>query len=148
MADPCNFPAVLSACHLRATPLRLRVLEILASENRPWPAREILAAVQKARPAHKVSIYRILEELQRRGLVRRVVLKGGVTYFELACEHHPPHPHFHCWNCGALQCLEPVPLERLWLELKGPLGNRVDQLEIKATGLCRRCREKTEKATG
>jgi Fur family transcriptional regulator, ferric uptake regulator len=140
MKDRCNFPEILARRRLRPTPLRLKVLETLGSEARAWQVREILAAIQRRRPANKVSIYRILDELTRLGLVRQVSSEGGPAHYELACEHHPPHPHFQCQACGEVQCLEPVPLERIRQELKGPPGNRVDRLEIRAAGLCHKCR--------
>ena len=139
MSDLCNFQAALAQRHLRPTPLRLRVLETLASENRAWQAREVLEAIRARRRVNKVTVYRILDDLVRLGLVRKLPGAKAAAHYELACEHHPPHPHFQCQSCGELQCLEPVPLEHLWREIKGPLGNRVDLLEIRAAGLCRRC---------
>jgi Fur family ferric uptake transcriptional regulator len=142
MSDRCNFQAALYHGRLRPTPLRLQVLETLSSEDRAWQAREILEAIRARRAVNKVTVYRILDDLVRLGLVRKLPSEGAAAHYELACEHHPPHPHFQCRACGELQCLEPVPLERLWGELKGPLGNRVDRLEIRAAGLCRRCQER------
>jgi Fur family ferric uptake transcriptional regulator len=139
MSDRCNFEAILQRCHLRPTPLRLLVLETLGSKDKAWQAREVLEAIRAQRRVNKVSVYRILDDLVRLELVRRLPAEGAAAHYELACEHHPPHPHFQCRVCGELQCLEPVPLDRLWRELKGPLGNRVDWLEIRAAGLCRRC---------
>ena len=141
MSDRCNFHAALLRMHLRPTPLRLQVLETLGSENRAWQAREVLDAIRARRPVNKVTVYRILDDLVCLGLVRKLPSEGTAAHYELACEHHPPHPHFQCQACGEVQCLEPVPLEHLWRELKGPLGNRVDRLEIRAAGLCRRCQE-------
>jgi Fe2+ or Zn2+ uptake regulation protein len=46
MKDRCNFPEVLVQRRLRPTPLRLKVLETLGSENRAWQAREILEAIR------------------------------------------------------------------------------------------------------
>ena len=139
MSDRCNFQAVLVRCRLRPTPLRLQVLETLGSADRAWQAREVLDAIRARRRVNKVTVYRILDDLVRLGLVRKLPTEGGAAHYELACEHHPPHPHFQCQACGELQCLEPVPLEHLWRELQGPSGNRVDSLEIRAAGLCRRC---------
>jgi len=142
MSDHCNFAEVLSQHNVRPTTLRLQVLEILGSAKRSWQAREILDAVRARRPVNKVSIYRILEDLVRLGLVRKVPVEGGAAHFELACEHHPPHPHFQCQACGEVQCLEPVPLEGVWRKLRGPVGNRADRLEIRVAGLCHHCRGK------
>ena len=141
MSDHCNFPQWLARQGLRATPVRLAVLEILGETPRALRAQEILEIIRARRRVNKVTVYRILEDFTNRGMVRKLALEGRVSHFELACEHHPPHPHFQCQACGEVQCLEPVPLEHLWRELKGPLGNRVDRLEIRAAGLCRRCQE-------
>jgi Fur family transcriptional regulator, ferric uptake regulator len=143
MSDRCNFPAALARCRLRPTPLRLMVLETLGSEDRAWQAREVLEAIRSRRRVNKVSVYRILDDLVRLGLVRKLPGEGTAAHYELACEHHPPHPHFQCQSCGAMQCLQPVPLEDLWRELRGPSGNRVDRLEIRVAGICRRCQEMT-----
>jgi|UniRef100_A0A7C5AM10 Fur family ferric uptake transcriptional regulator len=141
MGDRCNFPQLLARQGLRATALRLLVLEILGNSARTWTVRDLLTAVRRQRPANKVTIYRILEDFMRLGLVRRLSGAGGAAHYELACEHHPPHPHFHCRDCGEVQCLEPVPLERLWRELKGPLGNQAERLEIRVAGVCHKCRK-------
>jgi len=141
MHDRCDFPALLARYDLRPTPLRLQVLEILGSAERAWQARDILDAVRARRPANKVTIYRILDDFVRLGFVRKVPTEGAAAFYELACEHHPPHPHFQCQACGEVQCLEPVPLEQVWQKLKGPLGNRGDRLEIRVAGLCHKCRE-------
>jgi Fur family ferric uptake transcriptional regulator len=141
MSDRCDFHEVLVHCRLRPTPLRLEVLRILGSEDRAWQAREILDALRSRRPVNKVTIYRILDNFVQLGLVRKLPSEGAAALYELACEHHPPHPHFQCQACGEVQCLEPVALEQVWQELKGPLGNRADRLEIRVAGLCYKCRE-------
>lgn len=140
MSDACDFPRLLAHHQVRLTPLRLAVLEVLGSANQAFPAREILQRIQGRRRVNKVTVYRILEDFSRRGLVRKIPAEGKATLYELACEHHPPHPHFQCHACGEVQCLEPVSLERVWDEIKGPLGHRADRLEIRVAGVCRRCR--------
>jgi Fur family ferric uptake transcriptional regulator len=141
MSDHCNFPDWLAGQGLRATPLRLMVLEILAKAPRTLRAQEILELIRTRRRVNKVTVYRILEDFTRRGLVRKLSLEGRVSHFELACEHHPPHPHFQCQTCREVQCLEPVALHKMWTELRGPVGNRADHIEIRIEGLCHKCRD-------
>lgn len=148
MSDRCNFHEVLVQRRLRPTPLRLKVLEILGSEARAWQARKILDTLRSRRPVNKVTIYRILDNFVQLGLVRKLPSEGAAALYELACEHHPPHPHFQCQACGEVQCLEPVALEQVWQELKGPLGNRADRLEIRVAGLCYKCRDTAKNSTG
>ncbi|MGB8993147.1 MAG: Fur family transcriptional regulator [Desulfobaccales bacterium] len=143
MGDRCNFPQWLTLQGLRTTPVRLAVLDILADAPRALRALEILEVLRARRRVNKVTVYRTLEDFTRRGLVRKLTLEGRVNHFELACEHHPPHPHFQCHSCHEVQCLEPVALHKMWTELRGPLGNRADHIDIKVAGLCHKCREVT-----
>jgi len=140
MGDACDFRGLLEHHQVRVTPLRLAVLEALGSANQAFRARDILVHIQRRRRVNKVTVYRILEDFSRRGLIRKIPVEGKAAIYELACEHHPPHPHFQCHDCGEVECLEPVALERVWDEIRGPLGHRADRLEIRVAGVCRRCR--------
>ncbi len=141
MTDGCDFQQLLARQGIRATPTRLAVLGILGAASGALKAQEILARLMARRRVNKVTVYRVLEDLARLGLIRKLPLEGRAAHWELACEHHPPHPHFHCHTCGEVLCLEPVSLERVWPELKGPLGNQADHLHIRVEGTCRKCRE-------
>jgi len=140
MHDRCDFRQWLTNQGLKLTAPRLAVLEILGNAARALRAGEILEAIRAHRRVNKVTVYRILEDFARRGMVRRLSLDGRVNHYELACEHHPPHPHFQCRNCREVQCLDPTPLSRVWSELRGPVGNRADHIDIRVQGLCHKCR--------
>lgn len=137
-----DFPQKLMEQGLRPTGLRLALLEALAAAGRALTAGELLEEIRRSRRVNKVTVYRLLEEFIARGLVRRVAAHGKAAHFELAVGQ-PPHPHFQCDRCGAVQCLEPVSLEELWGRLKGPLGHRAERLEIRVSGLCWECRGTT-----
>ena len=141
MSDRCDFRQWLRRLELRPTPVRLAVLETLGAAPRALRAQEILEAIRAQRRVNKVTVYRILEDFTRRGIIRRLALEGRVSHYELACEHRPPHPHFQCHTCREIQCLEPAPLAGLWAELQGPLGNRADHIDVRVQGLCHKCRE-------
>jgi len=141
MSDSCDFRQYLAGQGLKLTALRLAVLEVLGDASRALRAQEILAAIRARRRVNKVTIYRILEDFCRRGIVRRLSLQGRVNHYELACEHRPPHPHFQCRTCQEIECLDPAPMPRVWTELQGPLENRADHLEIRLAGVCRKCHE-------
>ena len=141
MADGCDFHQWLAAQGLRPTSARLGLLEVLGAAPRALRPREILTALRQVRQVNKVTVYRILDDFTRRGLIRRLALEGPGSHYELACEHHPPHPHFQCRTCQEVQCLEPVPLTRMWTELQGPVGNRADHIDIRVAGVCHKCRE-------
>lgn len=139
MTKSGDFSRTLQELGLRPTGLRLALLEALAAAGRALTAGELLEQIRRTRQVNKVTVYRLLEEFSCRGLVRRVAAQGKAAHFELALGE-PPHPHFQCDNCGAVECLEPVSLEEIWEVLKGPLGHRADRLEIRVAGVCRECR--------
>lgn len=136
-----DFPRKLTELGLRPTGLRLALLETLAAAGRAVTAGELLQQIRRSRRVNKVTVYRLLEEFTGLGLVRRVAAHGKAAHFELALGQ-PPHPHFQCDRCGAVQCLEPVSLEEIWDVLKGPIGHRADRLEIRVAGVCRECRRR------
>ncbi len=140
MREGCDFRQVLARHGLRPT-VRLAVLEALAVTPRALKAREILDLIRTRRRVNKVTVYRVLKDLAHRGLLRQVPSQGRACHYELACEHHPPHPHFQCHSCGEVTCLAPVSLEEVWRQLEGPLGNQAERLDLRVVGLCRKCRE-------
>ena len=139
MSDHCDLRGLMSSRGVRWTDGRRRVLEVLSQSLRAMTAGEILDAVRAHRGMNKVTLYRILEEFIQRDILRRVSLEGRSSHYEMACEHHPPHPHFQCRSCGEVQCMDPVPLERVWEELGGAAGNRADRIEIHVAGVCAKC---------
>jgi Fur family ferric uptake transcriptional regulator len=141
MSDRCDLTALMGGRGVRRTPVRLAVLEVLAGTQRSLTAQEILREVRDRRGVNKVTVYRILEDFTARGILRRLRVEDRASRYEMACEHHPPHPHFQCHTCGEVQCLEPVSLDGVWNALRGPLGNRADRIEIRVEGVCQRCRE-------
>jgi Fur family ferric uptake transcriptional regulator len=136
-----SFSEALRHLGVRPTALRLALLETLASEPRAFTAGELLGLIRRRRRVNKVTVYRLLEEFTGLGLARRVATVGKAAHYELAGERHPDHPHFQCRACGAVHCLEPVPLAAVWSALKGTAGIQADCLEIRVAGLCRHCRD-------
>ena len=67
MSDQCNFPGWLALEGLRATPVRLAVLEILGEAPRALRAQEILELIRTRRRVNKVTVYRILEDFHPPG---------------------------------------------------------------------------------
>jgi Fur family ferric uptake transcriptional regulator len=141
MSDHCDFYQWLTREGVRPTAIRLTILEILGDSPKALRAQEIIDAIRSRRHVNKVTVYRILEDFTQRGVVRRLSLEGRVNHYELACVHHPAHPHFQCHACGEVQCLDPLPLNRIWGELQGPLGNQADHIDIKVEGTCHKCRK-------
>ncbi|MDD3579986.1 MAG: Fur family transcriptional regulator [Desulfobacca sp.] len=145
MSQWCNFRQLLGRHQLRPTTLRLRVLEILGAAPQALPVQKILALIRTERSVNKVTIYRILGDFCNLGIIRKINPEGRSTFYELACEHHPPHPHFQCRRCGEVQCLESISLDHLCEELKEVLGPGALRVEIRVEGICPKCQALTPK---
>ncbi len=143
MCQRCDYRGMLTAKGLDPLPNRLSVLEVLGSREAPVKAREIHSVLFEAHAVNRVTVYRILDLLLKKGLVVRMGGTGhGALYALAPNENHPSHPHFHCRRCGMLQCLEPVSIR---MDLKGmehSFPGRVHEVEIRITGVCRSCLQK------
>jgi Fur family ferric uptake transcriptional regulator len=122
------------------TPLREAVLRSVGEEKRPLAAAEIMATLQNRMSINKVTLYRILDLLVDKGLVKR--LSAGDRAFRYGMgetRHHPDHPHFVCSACGVMECLAPNLLPANVKEFQGK-GNRVvNNVELRFEGICESC---------
>ena len=140
MCKHCDYAQMLEVRGVDPTPLREEVLRSVGEEQRPLSAAEIMAAVQDRMSINKVTLYRILDLLVDKGLVKR--LSAGDRAFRYGMgetRHHPDHPHFVCSACGVMECLGPHLLPSNVKELQSK-GNRiVKNVELRFEGICESC---------
>ncbi len=140
MCHQCDYTQLLEESGLNPTPNRLRVLEVIGNNNSPLNAQEIFETLTRNNNINRVTIYRILDLLVAKGIVKRLSGGGRSFHYGLAPnENHQAHPHFFCKQCGNLECLNP---ESLLLDLK-PLHHTfpglIDNVEIRLDGTCKNC---------
>jgi Fur family ferric uptake transcriptional regulator len=140
MCHRCDYHQLLVSAGLEASPNRLRILEVVGGNGCPLSAGDIFETIARSRPINRVTVYRILDLLVERGLMKRISTGGRAFCYGLAPnEHHRPHPHFYCKHCGHMTCLAP---ESLPVDME-PLGKifpgRIDNIEIRVDGLCKNC---------
>ncbi len=140
MCHKCNYEELLSGAKLEATANRLRVLEVVGNNRFPLSASDIYKILERSSAINRVTVYRILDLLVEHCVVERISTGGRAFYYGLAPnEHHKPHPHFYCKNCGQMDCLSPesfiVDIEPLWKTYPG----RIDKVEVRIDGICKNC---------
>lgn len=140
MCHRCNYPQLLNLADLEATDHRLRVLEVIGNNGYPLSAADIFKTLDRNGSINRVTVYRILDLLVERGVVERITTGGRAFYYGLAPnDHHHPHPHFYCKQCGQMNCLDPgslgVDAAALWKTFPG----RIDKVEIRVDGICKNC---------
>ncbi|BBD08692.1 Fur family transcriptional regulator [Desulfovibrio ferrophilus] len=125
---------------LRATSIRVRVLEAVVDASGALAQAEILDRVQEQGDADRVSVYRALDALVERHLVVRT---SGPDRSYRYCSGDAgacAHSHFYCSRCGAMRCLPPGAFT-LDSDLL-PEDSVVDRIEMRVEGLCGDCRMK------
>ena len=121
----------------RATSGRVRILAVLLSEQRAVTHHEIEERLCDDRRLDRVTLYRVLEWLNEKSLVHRVVSDDRVWRFRANDNaHEHQHPHFECTRCTTVICLDD-----LNAKYDGPLpaGYRSQEIELTVKGLCAGC---------
>ena len=140
MCQRCDYKKMLAETGLDPTPNRLRVLEVIGSNPSPMGAPEIFKTLRRTADINRVTVYRILDLLAETGLAMRLSGFGrGLVYGLAPNENHPPHPHFHCRSCGALQCLQPGILPLDVREIQRTFPGEITGLDIRFSGICGNC---------
>ena len=136
--------AVASACELRGlrlTPLRLRVLELVAASEKPVKAYDLLDQLRENHGnAAPPTVYRALDFLLEHGFIHKL---ESINAF-VSC-HHPAEAHqvpfLICDSCSSAQevCDERV-AELIEAQAK-QFGFRPQAQTLEVHGLCQNCRK-------
>ncbi|MBW2590394.1 MAG: transcriptional repressor [Deltaproteobacteria bacterium] len=145
MCYKCNYAHLLENSGLGSTPNRLKVLEVIGNNNYPLNAGEVIDILSRSTDINRVTVYRILDLLVEKKLIDRISGGGRSFHYGLAPnEHHQPHPHFYCRECGRMECLNP---ESLHLDIK-PLNRTfpglIDNVQVCLDGICKNCLKNEE----
>ena len=134
--------AALAADGRKRGGARRAVLELLGGESCALTALEIEDTLRgdPSRPVSRASVYRILDQLERLGLVQRVEIGQAMVRYERA-EHEEHHHHLVCDECGAVMPFSDPDLERAINSLSARVPLAVSEHEIVLHGACRDCRQ-------
>lgn len=133
--------ATLAAAGHKRGGARRAVLELLQGQTCALTALELEQALGAAgRRVSRASVYRILEELERLGLVARVETGQAMIRYERAHDSDGEHHHhLVCDSCGVVMPFSDEGLERAIDELSERVPLAVSEHEIVLHGACRAC---------
>jgi Fur family ferric uptake transcriptional regulator len=122
---------------LRATPARIATLKLLQNSESPLTHAEVSDALHNLE-IDKATIFRNLNDLVSKKVLRRSTLGDNVWRFEVIQDthEHDSHPHFICIDCGAVTCMEGVVLKQK-TSLANPLLKQVTEILLR--GQCGEC---------
>ena len=126
---------------LRLTPLRERVLRLVAKATLPVKAYDLMDLLRDGKgPAAPPTVYRALDFLLENGFIHKL---ESINAF-VAC-HQPRLPHsvpfLICGDCGQAVELEDERATRLLTEQAQALGFRPLAQTLEVHGRCARCAE-------
>jgi Fur family ferric uptake transcriptional regulator len=105
--------------------------------------KNILSAkeLQKELKVDKATIYRNLNSLLKKEIIREIKNSDGVSFYEINCKiHNPIHPHFECKICKKIYCLKPLSAEDA-INLSNYTNFETHTITIKFEGICNECKK-------
>ena len=136
-----DFQTSIRSLHLKATPKRLAILEILAGDP-VYVSPETVWRKMKGR-FHQIglsTVYRNLEDLAEGGLIIKILHPDRKLYYHFcpntgASHHH----HFVCVSCRRVLDLNFCGLKEIEKEVESNLKGSVVAHLLQVFGLCERC---------
>jgi Fur family ferric uptake transcriptional regulator len=135
--------ALLAADGRKRGGARTAVLELLGGETCALTAVEIEDALRgkSSRAVSRASVYRILDQLERLGLVQRVETGQAMVRYERVHDREEHHHHLVCDGCGLVMPFSDPGLEKAIRSLSERVPLSVSEHEIVLHGACPDCRD-------
>jgi Fe2+ or Zn2+ uptake regulation protein len=138
---PEDFRDSIKRLHLKVTPKRLAILDIMAAEA-GYVSPESVWDRMKGRfgKIGLSTVYRNLEDLAAGGLVTKIVHPDRKLYYYYCHnreERH--HHHFVCVSCRRVMDLKFCGLDEIRKEVEGHLKGSVVAHLVQVFGVCERC---------
>ncbi len=138
MASAEDFRRALKDQGLRMTPQRQLILDVVATMRGHIGVDQVYRQVAARYPDVNITtVYRTLEVLEERGIVRHTHYHDGRSQFERTDE--PPHQHLVCKACGHDQETDLSVLEPFTESLREKFGFEADLSHTAIVGYCAAC---------
>src|SRR3954464_3374244 len=130
--------AILRGDGDRVTSAKRAVLGVLTGSEEHLTAEEVAEGVHATHPdVHRSTVYRILDNFERRGLVTHVHLRHGPSVYHLTADSHH---HLVCEECDEVVEVPDKAMAGLRKALLRDYGFSFDTPHFALTGRCRACR--------
>jgi Fur family transcriptional regulator, ferric uptake regulator len=125
-------------CGERVTSGRVQVLALLLAQQKALTHHEIEERLRGKHELDRVTLYRVLEWLNKKGFVHKVVSDDRVWRFHgnTHFSQSDQHAHFECIRCTSVICLDDIKAE---YNYPLPAGYQFREIELTVKGLCAAC---------
>lgn len=131
---------------LRLTPLRRRVLEILAQSHAPVGAYEIVEKLgETGSPAPAMSVYRALDFLVAEHLAHRIESRNAFLACAFGHDRAEPVMFLICEKCGTVAEMQAAAFARDVSKVAKSAGFEPKSSVVEVSGTCEACRKKARR---
>ena len=133
---------LISRCRaegLRRTQALENLLETLLESDRPMTLAELCDSTRLANQCDKATVFRLLQRLADKGILRRLGQHERAAYFALLLpgQHRD---YLICTDCGSIEPIKaPCPVHELEKEIQFTTGYRNLYHELEFFGTCPAC---------
>ncbi|NJN58867.1 MAG: transcriptional repressor [Leptolyngbyaceae cyanobacterium SL_5_9] len=126
-----------SAAHSpRLTRHQQAVLDLLHQQTDALPAQELYSLLRQRQAIGLATVYRALETLKLRGLIKsRMGANGEAFYSLVVSDQH----YLTCLQCGQSFPLDPCPVQELETHLQPSVPFKIYYHTLEFFGLCEPC---------
>ncbi len=140
MQEQCAGKEIFKSLNIRITKQRQIMLDSILAFQKPFTANDIYESLLQQDNIDLVTLYRFINTLVSKGLLRLITESEGTQFFEMACQHNPLHPHFICNSCHHITCLAQLSVDD-YLRISGYApGTQTKDLKIILGGICENCK--------
>ncbi|MEM1083757.1 MAG: transcriptional repressor [Verrucomicrobiota bacterium] len=124
---------------MRRTKALEQLLATLLESNRPMTLAELAASERLSEQCDKATVFRLLQRLAEKGIVRRLGLHERAAYFALLVPGRH-HDYLICTECGLIEAVKaPCPVHELEDEIRKKTGYKDLYHELEFFGTCPAC---------
>ena len=124
---------------LRRTKALEELIATLLENDRPMTLAELAGSKRLAEQCDKATVFRLLQRLAEKGLVRRLGLHERAAYFTLLIPGRH-QDYLICTECGLIEAVKaPCPVHALEEEIRRKTGFRNLYHELEFFGTCPDC---------
>ena len=135
-----NCDEILKDNNLKITKGRIALFELLKDSEVPMNTEEIFDLTDKVSIPSFTSLYRMLNELSDKGIIRKNLYSNGLFYYELA---QTDHKHYIvCSKCGKVSPIKECPISDFEKIAEDETGYKVIGHIVELRGLCPDCQNK------
>ena len=138
---PIDAQELLHTKSLKATPIRLRIIETLHESKTPLTIEE-LQKILKKKGGNTTTLYRALSAFVENHIAQATPITKGVYSYELIWHKHHHH-HIVCNDCGIIESI-PFCIKNIGLSAskKSRLFKTIQSHSLSFFGTCKKCIKK------